>query len=573
MRPGAYFIHIPATQFGPGAPLSARASIPGAGTDNGVDDLSDENGVDVTTTAISGVSSGVFNLTPGAEPIDATSENGLRADQDNANDGNTDLTIDFGFVGAKAATFSYWQAINGLNGQNQPAQNADTDTYNNLLEYALCQDPATGVQTKPGFCARLNAGANANDGKVEAFFIRRTGGGQQDITYTLEVLPELSQSPSGWTASTLTPVIMPNPDGTEKVFFSDLALDPVFGGSDHGFVRLRVTLNGTNSTGLSEVFGWTRRAFPVQCETFSMPYLQKELFSGVVDSISGTTINVATSAGIVAINSVLTGGVPAFIEVTEGDNEGHRFELNESASTATTLDIDAASPRNTQATLPANLVGDRIVMRNHWTLNSLLPKSYFVPGVDSVTGDRLMFFNPTRNEYDIIFMATVGGERRWVLEGDATQADQGGRIFGAGEAGAFFVHPRNTEVNMFFVGIVRANDFVTPLKVGTNYIGGGWPIDQSPADRHMSVSNGFTGGRSSTAADRFQFWNGDTTSRAEGYETHFLYSNGGVSKWVKITDPTATREDDLKLFRAMRGVIITSIAGKANHINAMPWTP
>lgn len=114
---------------------------------------------------------------------------------------------------------------------------------------------------------------------------------------------------------------------------------------------------------------------------------------------------------------------------------------------------------------------------------------------------------------------------------------------------------------------------MTPLKVGSNYIGGGWPIDQSPADRHMSVSTGFTGGRSSTVADRFQFWNGDATAHAEGYETHFLYSYGGVSKWVKITDPTATREDDLKLFRAMRGVIFTSIAGKANHINPMPWVP
>jgi hypothetical protein len=65
LRPGAYFIHIPATQFASGAPLAARKSLPGAGTDNGVDDLSDENGVDATNPAASGISSSPFQLAPG----------------------------------------------------------------------------------------------------------------------------------------------------------------------------------------------------------------------------------------------------------------------------------------------------------------------------------------------------------------------------------------------------------------------------------------------------------------------------------------------------------------------------
>ena len=327
LKPGSYFINIPATQFATGAPLAGRNSIPGAGIDNGVDDLSDENGIDVASTAVSGINSIVFTLSPGTEPIDATSEGGTRADQDNANDANTDLTIDFGFVGAKASTFSYWQAINGLNGQNGPTQNGDTDTFNNLVEYALCQNPASGVQPTPAFCARLNAGTNPGDGKVEAFYPRRAGGGQSDITYTLEVLNELSQSPTGWRTSTLTPTITANGDGTEKVYYPSLELDPAFAGADHGFVRLKVTLTGTPNSGTTEVFGWTKRAFPVQCETFSMPYLQKELFSGGVDSISGNTINVATSAGLVSLTGVINPAQPSFLEVTDGDNEGHRFEL------------------------------------------------------------------------------------------------------------------------------------------------------------------------------------------------------------------------------------------------------
>ena len=538
-----------------------------------MDDLNDENGIDVTSTAATGIRSSVFTLLPGGEPIDAISENGLVADADNAFDANNDLTIDFGFVGAKPATFSYWQAVNGLNGQNQPGQNGDTDSYNNLVEYALCMNPGSGVQPSPAFCVRLNAGTNPADGKVEAFYTRRAGGGQGDITYTLEILRELSQSPSGWTTSTLTPVVTDNGDGTEKVFYPNLELEPVFASAGHGFVRLRVTLTGTPNTGVTEVFGWNRRAFPVQCETFAMPFLQKEMFSGVVDSINGTTINVTTSAGTITLNTAINASQPSFVEVTDGDNEGHRFELDEGATTATTLAIDAGNMRNTQTALPGNLVGDKIVVRAHWTLNNLFPKTYFIAGPDSVTGDRLMFFNPEANNSDIIFMATVAGQRRWVLEGDATQADAGNRILAPGEAGAFFVHPRNSPITMAFVGVVRANDFAMPLKVGSNYMGGGWPIDQSPNDRAMTVANGFTGGRSSTVADNFQFWKGDTVLHAEGYETHFLYNYSGFTHWQSATSPTLLSENDLKLFRAMRGVVFTSRAGKANYVMPMPWAP
>jgi len=574
LKPGSYFIHIPATQFAPGAPLAGRKSLPGAGADNGVDDLNDENGIDTINPAASGISSTPFILAPGSEPIDAISESGKKADADNTADANYDLTIDFGFLGAKPDNYAFWQTVNGLNGQNLPAQNPDTDTYGNVVEYALCLKPDTGVQEKVGFCARLNPGTNPEDGLVEAFYNRRAGGGQQDITYTLEVLADLSQAPQGWTASSLTPTIISNGDGSEKVHYANLAADPIFAGSDHGFVRLRVTLQGSiTGSGTTEVFGWTRRNFPLQCETFAMPYLQKEVFSGVIDSINGNTIIVTTAAGVVSLNSVLNINMPSFIEVTEGDNEGHRFEVNEAACTANTIAIEPGSSRNTQTTLPSSLAGDKIVIRNHWTLNSLFPKSYFVSGTNSVTGDRLMFFNPTKNNYDLIFMASVAGQRRWVLEGDATQSDAGTRILGPSEAGSFFVHPRNSPVVMSFVGIVRANDFAVPLRAGTNYIGSGWPLDQSPNQRLMTLGNGFTGGRSSIKADRFQVWKGDTVDHAEGYETHFLFNFGGVTKWTAEGNPSFINEDNLMLFRSMRGVVFVSQNGKLNYIMPLPWTP
>jgi hypothetical protein len=171
------------------------------------------------------------------------------------------------------------------------------------------------------------------------------------------------------------------------------------------------------------------------------------------------------------------------------------------------------------------------------------------------------------------------------MESDAAQDDVSERILAPGESGAFYVHPRNNPILLTFVGIVRSNDFAVTLKPGSNYVGGGWPIDQSPNDRLMSVANGFTGGRSASASDRFQIWKGDAGLPAEGYDTgttvhplegfdaHFLYNFGGVTKWTAVGNPSFITEDALPLFRSMRGVVFVSKNGKPDYIIPLPWTP
>ncbi|MFZ2276727.1 MAG: SdrD B-like domain-containing protein [Prosthecobacter sp.] len=94
---GAYKIFIPATEFAAGKPLSGWRSLPGDGADNGVDDNVDENGVDVEDPSATGVESAQFYLSPGNEPTDSLGEFGSNAFMDDANDANTDLTVDFGF--------------------------------------------------------------------------------------------------------------------------------------------------------------------------------------------------------------------------------------------------------------------------------------------------------------------------------------------------------------------------------------------------------------------------------------------------------------------------------------------
>jgi len=94
---GSYIVHVPASQFQPGAPLAGLKSIPGAGGDWGLDDDLDENGVDAPEPWLTGISSTPFYLAPDTEPTNVWGEFGQSFEMDDINDANFDLTIDLGF--------------------------------------------------------------------------------------------------------------------------------------------------------------------------------------------------------------------------------------------------------------------------------------------------------------------------------------------------------------------------------------------------------------------------------------------------------------------------------------------
>lgn len=94
LLPGAYIVHIPWTQFAPGAPLHNLVSL--AGTQQGDDDLG-EDGIDEAQPQWFGVSSGLVLLIPGQAPV-GTQESGLFGSDDDEIDAFVDLTIDFGFA-------------------------------------------------------------------------------------------------------------------------------------------------------------------------------------------------------------------------------------------------------------------------------------------------------------------------------------------------------------------------------------------------------------------------------------------------------------------------------------------
>ncbi|MBK8092917.1 MAG: putative Ig domain-containing protein [Verrucomicrobiaceae bacterium] len=100
---GSYFVFIPPAAFDVtnAGPLAGMRSLPGHGLDIGADDsgspAADENGIDDAAPASNGIRSVDIQLTPDLEPVNTLGETGFLAGQDDADDNNGNLTVDFGF--------------------------------------------------------------------------------------------------------------------------------------------------------------------------------------------------------------------------------------------------------------------------------------------------------------------------------------------------------------------------------------------------------------------------------------------------------------------------------------------
>jgi hypothetical protein len=124
---GHYKIHIPASQFAPGAPLAGLVSSFGTRAP-GSDDNNGETGVDAEDPAATGVTSQLFSLEPGYAPTAATGEAGTDAWHDNFADDRVNLTRDMGFFAVPARTTGVGNLVyfdSNLNDQADPGEGLD----------------------------------------------------------------------------------------------------------------------------------------------------------------------------------------------------------------------------------------------------------------------------------------------------------------------------------------------------------------------------------------------------------------------------------------------------------------
>lgn len=545
-----------------------------------------------TTSAVNG-SYSFINLVPGSYKVVETQPAGYASSSDK-DGGNLNLIGDVTLIVVSSGqtnsannfveflqecpdTWAAWQALWPLGGANTPTANPDGDRYNNLIEYAFCLPPNSGVGET--FC--LEPSLVVSGGVAGTF--NRTAGGPLDVTYVLEYSATLG-NPTVWQSLTLNSgntTLTNNGDGSEKVTLSNLeTLTGLTAGK--GVVRIRADLSVGSVSATTEAHGWTKTNLGICCRTYNNPYLSCAEFAGTVDGVSGQTLAFTTSAGSVDLATLLISGQSYFLEVTSGDNEGHRFDIVSASGSVLTLATDAdvcsgTPPFNTWAgALPASLIGDKVALHRHKLLGEQYPVTGFFAAGIHTDADQIQTF--AAGVWTTYWLYTNGGLPKWVKVGDLNLDNQAATVLPPGQGS--FILRRNTATTILAYGEVRDNDFINPLCAGTNLTAGGYPLDQSATgsgSRAMNLGTGFFGSRDFKTADSFFVWKGDAVADTNGYDTYFLLNRDTVIppqiKWVKQGDVSLASRDAAVLLLGNASVFIRVKNDMHTYLVPSPWNP
>ena len=561
----------------------------------------DGNSQPRTTTSAPDGSYSFSSLPPGTYGVVEMQPVGFVSLSDK-DDGNLDEIRPIAVIAAQTNTLNDFVEISGcpdtwadwkqLHPGETAAANPDADAYDNFAEFAFAMPYDNGSgSTWLGSTAWIIRPSVDISGAIEGVFVRPKGA-PINVTYTLEYAATAS-NPTVWQSVVIaTGGASPNSnavdngDCTETITILDLeTITGLTGGS--GTVRIKAELDedpptGTDHTSYSEVEGWKETPLELCCRTYNNPYLRETVFTGTISSVNGMDLVFASSGGGVNLSTLLAGGT-YFIEGINGENEGHRFDVAAAAVNTLTIANDinihaAAAPHNTLAgALPASLVGDQVSVRRHWTLNELFPPTFFGATGDRNTADQVQTF--ADGAWTIYWLYDDGLlPARWVKTGDNTYSDQGVSILAPGQ-GMFF-NNRSNPASILAYGEVRPNDFIRPLALGNNLIGGGYPLDQSPTgvgSREMTLAATFFGSRDFATADSVFIWKPDAVIGSTGYETHYLLNNAPkvplVQRWVKVGDADLNSTDAELLFHGNRSVFLRSKNGIDAYKMPAPWTP
>jgi Putative Ig domain/SdrD B-like domain len=575
LQPGSYFVKIPETQFVGAGVLAGYVSWPGQGGDTLVDDTADENGIDDPAYLTVGIRSAVIALAVDTEPTAATGEQGKDSNSDNADDDNTDLTIDFGF--RKPATYCEFILANGLTGAEAlPAGNPDGDLYPNAQEFLFGYPATSGLNPACPLSVTLN-------GDQTLDICLRGLQGLQGVTYALDGTASLT--PTAWinVGATVAPTLTHFPDGTFSLCWQNVELAPGLG-AGQGFFRGKITLdtdcNGTQDfITVTQVIGFQDRRINTQCETFSNPFLKCELFSGLVDGNTVSTLNVATAAGGANVKAAMNAIKAYYVEILSGPQEGHRFEIDPAASTATTLAIKTSTPLTTRALTVGLLTGATFAVREFWQMAEQFPVTLYQQGTNQGNADYALFYE--NGQWQSYYLSTLNGGR-WLKVGGGS-GSQNGKVIDP--ARGLYIHrqdgPNKTErpIDLVLSGWVRDTKFACPTSVGTNFVAGGWPIHQSPTQRAVLITDGYTGGVNQLQADKIYRWEADATwtwpVTSEFYKSFWLLNvNPTLRYWTLAGQASLPNKDtDTTLFLSGHCVFMHLKADHSLYVMPRAWVP
>ena len=408
-----------------------------------------------------------------------------------------------------------------------------------------------GTNLNTNLAAPYQAGGmtlSTNTGGMMLSYTREAGVNRTEV---LEASVNLSQ----W-IDIGSPTITNNGDGTETVSFVGIEnispLTPAL-----GFVRLRVQTASPATTTRTLPLGWYR---------VSLTGTQSHGLSLVNGTAwSGTVSGVATSTDV-----ELSGDLPSaaggrlYLEVLDGSLAGHRFDIDAAGSSINRLRLDLGASHNTRSGIDSSLEGARVAVRRHWTMAEAFPTSVMTGGANAATADKVLLYRSSTNSYTTYYLHQG---IKWVRNGDAGLADQGGLVIAPG-SGVFVTRAGSAgTLNLTHRGEVRANAFAQPLSAGRTFVAAPFPLSLSPTQRVMTSTEVFIGGSEPDGADGALVWNGSS------FDRYFLWENWPVANYWRRAG-FSNNENNTKLFDYRRAAFITTLWGQhPNYVVPVPWVP
>ncbi len=476
-----------------------------------------------------------------------------------------------------------------LGSESDPKDNPDNDLYDNLLEYALCLHPGTGLPGPGGFFVET-------DGTQITAKFYRPKGGLGDVTYIVDARADLPILDSDTWSSILT---IPGDGSGSGVTVTDLgnAIEEVRVTNlenfaplslSSGFIRLSVQLN--SQTSYTPVWGWTETEIELgHTESYANPFNKPEVLSGTIDAVVGThQLNVLTATGGVPLEAELSTLLRSYyIEIIDGDLAGHRFDIaavkDHLITIATDTDLYSGPPYNTRITaseVPSTLAGAPFVLREHQTLDDLFPpmSGAFTPQAHTfVVGhpaDRIHVYAADWDSYWLYDNNAGNHNAYWALDGDSTISNRGKTVIPPDQG--LFVAPQETTVTFLALGIVRKNAFAMPLRHGWSLQASPFPISQGPAERNMNHTT-FYGSDDPATSDTVCFWLGDSDTAAyqASFRCAFLFVPQDLKtpRWLYADDEfLAPRDFETTIFPKDRSSFYyRHLNPKPDYIVPLPW--
>lgn len=457
---------------------------------------------------------------------------------------NQFLRLREGFsAGSGGVSLAEWQASTPGAGET-PSSNEDGDAYDDLLEYALGGDPQSGSQVGLG----LQLGESPAGG-LRVSYVRPSD--RVGVEYQLE------QSADGQTWSALL-AAPPQPQGEDL----ERIEVPLGESSPRGFVRLEVSHEMTGETRFTPPVAWTETAFQTGYQSHGVSLSKAPVYQSTVRARGETTLTLA------ATGLDLRHDEAYYLEILEGEYEGHRFDLVSHDGRIVVLDLEG--DRSTMETLPHDLDGVRVAIKPHWTLREVYRPEVFQAGRDLSDSDQILFFSDGRFESVFLLNAPEESPAKWIATGDVMLTDQGHRILSPGMGRIVHLDETSSPV-IRLLGQVETHHRRVILRPGYQLITGVHPIDMSPGRLGLTAESGFTAHSDPAKADRIDVWRGDRIAHANGYDSYFLFHHGGQAPfWTDASDTHLPNESESFLLGADRAIFLQLQPDSPGYLS-VPW--